>query len=132
MFTEIKADVPLFLPEKNAPIHAQLEINLDQPGGYIGKRREGRITLEFENLEVADALVDHIRFNNLMGLNLGWSRISNDVPPEKERQAEPYRLTRNEQQLADKLDDAGLSKEHREEWVREIVVAAMRRARLEA
>lgn len=104
MFTIIEADIPVYAPGQEAPVHARLTID---------QRRE-HVSLQFDH-PMAEKLLMMLRFNNLLGLYITLGRI--DDPP--------IGLTTSEIELADKLTDAGMTQEQAFEWVRDIVTKAI-------
>jgi hypothetical protein len=114
MFTKIEATVPLNLPNLKPPVPCELTID----------REYGDIKLEFHYIPTSENLIEVIRYNQLKGLKLDWvygSEAGGD------RVALGMVLTEDEQQMADKLTDAGLSQKEAETWVAGVVAKAFER-----
>lgn len=66
MFTNVEADIPLFLPGKTGAIHAQLIIDVENNG----------VNIDFEDPEFAQHLLSLMRVNNLLGVTIGTKYVA--------------------------------------------------------
>lgn len=114
MFTKIEATVPLNLPNLAPPVPCELTID----------REYGDIKLEFHYIPTSENLLELIRFNQLKGLKVDWMF---GTEAGEDRNAVGMVLTEDEQQMADKLTDCGLTQAEAETWVSGIVTKAFQR-----